>query len=128
MTLKDLLKPVVAFGLLISLGSCASQLFYTKDQIEYIDIATLEQYANAPEESPYTRSTQYGNKDQSTVSYILTSRKSDSLKIVVWKKNGIYTSIMRIEVTKTKGIRSRFDATGKLVEREISNLPNRSDR
>ena len=83
-----------------------------------MDMKVLEQYAAQPEESPYTRSTQYGNKDQSTVSYILTSRKTDSIKIVVWKKNGIYTNITKIDARKGHRTVTRYDATGKLVERK----------
>ena len=48
----------------------------------------------------------------------LASRKTDSIKIVVWKKNGIYTNITKIDARKGHRTVTRYDATGKLVERK----------
>ena len=124
MSIKKLLLYSSGLLLLFLLGACSSSLLYTKNKQEHMDLKVLEQYAANPQDSPFSRSTQYGNKDQSTVSYILTSKTEDSVKIVVQRKKGVYTNIMHMEYVDGQYVVSNFDATGKLTQRRVVEAVN----
>lgn len=115
---KTILLPILFF----IITSCSNKLFISYKEngkrLKKIDLIKLNQYAHDNNGS-FDRKTFWSNKDNTSESYELTSKKGKSIKIRVSKKEGIYTHILKMELLENQSVLTTYYPNGNFKSMDI---------
>lgn len=113
--------------LIITTQSCSDRLFsnYKVEGKTYekINLSKLEDY-KSQENKYFTRNTGYSNIDNSSESYILTSKKDTTVRIIVYKNNNVYQSIQKAKANKEFARITSFFPNGYFKSLEVGTKDN----
>jgi len=118
------MKNLLYIFIVLVFTSCNNKLFisYKKngEKLEKIDLKKLNQY-ETQKNIPYEISFAFADEHKLTTSYILTSKKDETIKIVVTKQDGIYIFLKKIIEQKDQYIVTEYNSDGSFKSKNFFN-------